>query len=101
MALFVGVLLSMLLLIDRGIKNLNGIFETAIEKAGPILIVTAAGGMFGLVIKDTGIGTEAGAMLGKTGLGLAIPFLISFLMKTAQVSSTVGIITASSFLPVS
>jgi GntP family gluconate:H+ symporter len=97
-ALFIGMLLSFLLLkgIDR--KGVNGIFETAIEKAGPILIVTAAGGMFGSVIKETGIGTEAGNFLSKTGLGLAVPFLIAFLMKTAQGSSTVAIITTASFV---
>ncbi len=97
-ALFVGMLLSFLLLKDIGQKKLNGIFETAIEKAGPILIVTAAGGMFGSVIKETGIGAEAGNFLSKTGLGLAVPFLIAFLMKTAQGSSTVAIITTASFI---
>ncbi len=70
----------------------------AIEKAGPILIVVAGGGMFGVVIKETGIGQEAGLFLSKTGLGLAVPFLITFLLKTAQGSSTVAIITAASFI---
>jgi len=97
-ALFAGMLLSVLLLKDVDQKKLNSIFETAIEKAGPILIVSAAGGMFGSVIKETGIGAEAGNFLSKTGLGLAVPFLIAFLMKTAQGSSTVAIITTASFI---
>lgn len=97
-ALFIGMLLSFMLLKDRNIKHLNSIFETAIEKAGTILIVTAAGGMFGMVIKETGVGTAAGDFLSKTGLGLAVPFLIAFLMKTAQGSSTVAIITTASFV---
>ena len=97
-ALFIGVLFSFMLLIDKGIKNLNSVFEAAIEKAGPILIIVAAGGMFGMVIKETGIGIEAGTFLSKTGLGLAVPFLIAFLMKTAQGSSTVAIITTASFI---
>jgi len=97
-ALFIGVLFSLFLLVDKGIKNLNAIFETAIEKAGPILIIVASGGMFGMVIKETGIGVEAGTLLCRTGLGLAVPFLIAFLMKTAQGSSTVAIITAASFI---
>jgi GntP family gluconate:H+ symporter len=97
-ALFVGTLFSFLLLNDKGIRTLNSVFETAIEKAGPILIITAAGGMFGMVIKETGIGVEAGTLLGRTGLGLAVPFLIAFLMKTAQGSSTVAIITTASFV---
>lgn len=97
-ALFVGMLFSFLLLKDLNRAKLNVVFETAIEKAGPILIVTAAGGMFGMVIKETGIGLEAGNFLSKTGLGLAAPFLIAFLMKTAQGSSTVAIITTASFV---
>ena len=97
-ALFVGMLFSYLLLKDLNREKLNDIFETAIEKAGPILIVTAAGGMFGMVIKETGIGLEAGKFLSQTGLGIAVPFLIAFLMKTAQGSSTVAIITTASFV---
>ena len=97
-ALFVGMILSFRLLKNLNIKRINGIFETAIEKAGSILIVTAAGGMFGMVIKETGVGIAAGDFLSKTGLGLAVPFLIAFLMKTAQGSSTVAIITTASFV---
>jgi len=41
-ALFVGMLFSFLLLKDLNRAKLNAVFETAIEKAGPILIVTAA-----------------------------------------------------------
>lgn len=97
-ALIIGVLFSLLLVKNKGVNTLNEIFDSAIEKAGPILIVTAAGGMFGLVIKETGIGTAAGEFLSKTGLGLAVPFLIAMIMKTAQGSSTVAIITAASLV---
>jgi GntP family gluconate:H+ symporter len=97
-ALFTGMLLSLLLIGFRKMETINGIFESAIIKAGPILIVTAAGGMFGMVIKETGVGAYAGEVLVKTGLGLAVPFLFAFLLKTAQGSSTVAIITASSFI---
>ena len=77
---------------------MNHIFSEAIEKAGPILIVTAAGGMFGMVIKATGIGEAMGKELSGMGIGLLIPFLIAVLMKTAQGSSTVAIITTASFV---
>ena len=77
---------------------INTVFETAIEKAGPILIVTAAGGMFGMIIKETGIGATVGMSLGKTGLGLVVPFGIASILKTAQGSSTVAIITAAAIV---
>ncbi len=98
LALAVGATLALLLLKKRNIESLNQIFTEAIEKAGPILIVTAAGGMFGMVIRTTGIGEAAGAFFSGSGLGLFIPFLIAAILKTAQGSSTVAIITAASFV---
>lgn len=97
-ALATGVLLSLLLLEKKNIDSMNSLFTEAIEKAGPILIVTAAGGMFGMVIRETGVGEAAGRLLAGTGAGLLVPFLIAFLMKTAQGSSTVAIITTASFI---
>jgi GntP family gluconate:H+ symporter len=97
-ALAIGVLLSLFLLRKKNIESMNSVFTEAIEKAGPILIVTAAGGMFGMVIRETGIGDAAGKLMAGTGAGLLVPFLIAALMKTAQGSSTVAIITTASFI---
>jgi len=97
-ALLIGVLLTLPLLGKLKVATLNQLFESAVQKAGPILIVTAAGGMFGMVIKETGVGAYAGSLLLNTGLGLAVPFLIAFVLKTAQGSSTVAIITAASLV---
>jgi len=97
-ALFIGVILSLLLLKKKSIQAMNSLFSEAIVKAGPILIITAAGGMFGMVIKSTGIGETMGKMLSGTDVGLLVPFLIAVVMKTAQGSSTVAIITTASFV---
>jgi GntP family gluconate:H+ symporter len=97
-ALAIGVIIGLFLLKKRDVDSMNSVFTEAIEKAGPILIVTAAGGMFGMVIRETGIGETAGKILTGTGAGLLVPFLIALLMKTAQGSSTVAIITTASFV---
>jgi GntP family gluconate:H+ symporter len=97
-ALFIGVILSLMLVKKKNIDSFNSLFSEAIEKAGPILIVTAAGGMFGMVIKATGIGEEMGKVFAGAGIGLLVPFLIAVVLKTAQGSSTVAIITAASFV---
>jgi GntP family gluconate:H+ symporter len=97
-ALSIGVVLSMFLLKEKSIASMNSVFGEAIEKAGPILIVTAAGGMFGMVIKATGTGDALGKLLAGTSIGLVVPFLIAVIMKTAQGSSTVAIITTASFV---
>lgn len=97
-ALSIGVILAILLIKDKTIVSMNSVFTEAIEKAGPILIVTAAGGMFGMVIKETGTGEAMGKLLAGTSIGLVVPFLIAAVMKTAQGSSTVAIITTASFV---
>lgn len=97
-ALLIGVALALLLLSNKKMETINAVFETAIEKAGPILIIIAAGGMFGTIIKETGIGATVGISLSKTGLGLFIPLAIAAILKTAQGSSTVAIITAASIV---
>lgn len=96
-ALMIGMFLSFTLLrFSR--ETMNQVLNRAVEKAGPIIIITAAGGIFGAVIKSTGVGEQAGLWLAGTGLGLLIPFLITSIFKTAQGSSTVAIITAASIL---
>ncbi len=97
-ALFTGVIIALFLVKDKSISSFNNLFSDAMIKAGPILIVTAAGGAFGLVIKATGMGEAAGTFLSTTGLGLMVPFVLAALLKTAQGSSTVAIITAASFV---
>jgi GntP family gluconate:H+ symporter len=97
-ALSVSVVLAMLLIRNKTIESMNSFFREAIEKAGPILIVTAAGGMFGMVIKATGTGEAMGKVLAGTNMGIVVPFLIAVVMKSAQGSSTVAIITTASFV---
>lgn len=97
-ALSIGVILALTLIKNKSIESMNSVFGEAIEKAGPILIVTAAGGMFGMVIKATGIGEATGKMLAGINIGIVVPFLIALIMKTAQGSSTVAIITTASFV---
>jgi len=97
-ALAIGVVLGLFLIKKKTVEAFNSVFSEAIVKAGPILIVTAAGGMFGMVIKSTGIGEAMGNLLAGTNIGLFAPFLIAVIMKTAQGSSTVAIITTASFV---
>jgi len=89
---------SKILIKNKSIDTMNSVFREAVEKAGPILIVTAAGGMFGMVIKATGTGEAMGKLLAGTNIGIFVPFIIAMVMKTAQGSSTVAIITTASFV---
>lgn len=97
-ALAMGALLSLGLFFPGQPLRWNQLIEQALVKAGPILIITGAGGMYGQVIKATGLGPELGKWLASQGWGLLTPFLLAALLKTAQGSSTVAIITASAFV---
>jgi len=97
-ALLIGVGLAVTLFKSINARVVSELFDEAIEKAGPILVLTGAGGIFGAVIKATGVGEQAGTYLAASGLGLAIPFIIAAFLKTAQGSSTVAIMTAASIV---
>jgi len=95
-ALAVGVLLSF-----TGIRNWNKhefgkLLTDAVEKSGGILVIIGAGGAFGAILAATNIGQHFGDALPLEKLGIFFPFLLTFILKTAQGSSTVAIITAAS-----
>ena len=72
--------------------------ERAIEKAGSILVITASGGVFGLVIKELMQDLPLNQWLGGMGLGLFIPFLIASFFKIAQGSSTIAVLTTAALI---
>ena len=98
-ALLIGVLCAFFLLYKSETKvTFNEIIENTISKSGVILVITAAGGMFGLIIKETGVAGELGALLGDANIGLLVPFIIAAILKTAQGSSTIAIITTAAII---
>ena len=66
--------------------------------AAIIILITGAGGAFGKVLQNSGIADAIGKPLAELNLGIWLPFLIAFAIKTAQGSSTVAIITTASLL---
>lgn len=74
--------------------------QSALASGGVIILITAAGGAFGTMLKETGIG-ELIAQISPTGsplLVLPMAFAITALVRTAQGSATVAMITASGIL---
>jgi len=62
------------------------------------LVIIGAGGAFGAVLAATDIGGHLGESLTLDSLGILFPFLITSVLKTAQGSSTVAIITAAAIV---
>ena len=97
-ALAIGIVVSLILVKKEDKKELSHWLTDGVEKAGMILAIIAAGGMFGEMLQATGMGKNLGDMLSGLSLGIFFPFLITAILKTAQGSSTVAIITASSLV---
>ena len=77
---------------------LSEVVNKGIQTAAPILLITAMGGTLGLVISKLPVAEFVAEHLLYPELGLLIPFLIAALLKSAQGSSTVAIITASAMV---
>ena len=96
-ALLVGVIFSMFLpeKFSFTILSSEGIVGSAIKSAGPIIIITCAGGSFGKVLQSSGIGEYLSHIPGISDWGIWFPFLTAAALKTAQGSSTVAMITTA------
>lgn len=70
----------------------------SVEKAGSILVIIGAGGAFGAVLSATKLSEHFSNLSTLGGIGIFFPFLITAVLKTAQGSSTVAIITAASIV---
>jgi GntP family gluconate:H+ symporter len=97
-ALAIGVLLAMNCHQSWSTETLGHLLQEAAEKAGGILVIIGAGGAFGAILAAADIGRHLSQSLALDSLGILFPFLITFILKTAQGSSTVAIITAASIV---
>lgn len=97
-ALLIGVFLAFKLK-----KNVNDATHfnwvtSGLKEAGIIILITGAGGAFGSILQATGIGDIIGNRFSDLNLGLFLPFIIAAILKTAQGSSTVSIITTAAIM---
>ncbi|WEK36652.1 MAG: GntP family permease [Candidatus Pseudobacter hemicellulosilyticus] len=97
-ALSVGILLAFAAGRNWDRETTGRLLTESAEKAGGILVIIGAGGAFGAVLAATHLGQHFGEQLSLGSLGLFFPFLLTFILKTAQGSSTVAIITAASII---
>jgi len=69
----------------------------AIRDVAATLLIVGAGGSFAKVLQNSGIGISVAEWIATAHLGLFVPFVIAAVMKTAQGSTMVAIITAAGF----
>jgi gluconate:H+ symporter, GntP family len=95
-ALFISAFTALLLLWRR-LKNTSAFQKTvseAVVNAGTIVLIISAGGTFGQMLQQTGIGVQIAEMasVNKTFI-LPLAFLITAVVRTAQGSATVAMVT--------
>ncbi|OAS82852.1 MULTISPECIES: GntP family permease [Metabacillus] len=101
-ALTIATLLTFTLLgTKRGYsrQEVQDIATKALEPAGIIILVTGAGGVFKQVLIDSGVGEVLGDMMAGSALPpIALAFLIAAVVRVAQGSATVSMVTAAGLM---
>jgi GntP family gluconate:H+ symporter len=96
-----GFLALMVVLIQKkGVTfDLSQFVQNALVSGGVIVLITCAGGAFGGIIQQTGISTQIATMTKDYQMALIpLAFFIAAVVRTAQGSATVALITASGIL---
>lgn len=104
LALMLSALIAMWVLLrarELTFKQLSVVTESALQSGGTIILITAAGGAFGGMLRESGlaeticgfVGEETGQGLGT--LVLCLGFGVAAVMKWAQGSGTVAMITTA------
>lgn len=101
-ALLVSAAVALVLLVrQKGytLAQLTKPVETALASGGLIILITAGGGSFGKMLVQAGVGKTIGEMSQEFGVPiLLLSFLLAVLLKVAQGSGTVAMITVSSIM---
>lgn len=98
-ALTIALLLAYWLLgIRRGWsrKSLETVSTSSLKPVGNILLVVGAGGIFGAVLDGSGVAQALADAFGNAGLPvIVLAYLISLVLRVAQGSATVAIVTTA------
>ncbi len=99
-ALFIGMLFAFMIpkRWERKILSGDGWMGEALKTSAAILMITGAGGAFGQVLQASDIASELSSWEGISAWGLWMPFLLAAILKTAQGSTTVALITTASIV---
>jgi len=106
LALLLSAAIAMFVLLRKRrltLLQLAATTETALMSGGVIILITAAGGAFGAMLREAQIEATLRELMSDDGqatgwMMLFAGFLVAAVLKTAQGSSTVAMITASAML---
>lgn len=80
-------------------QTLHQLLGRPLEMAGPIILITAAGGAFGAMLRSAGIGEAVASLAQGSSLNFVLlGWVVAAVLKAAQGSSTVAMITSTGIL---
>ncbi|HET6560788.1 MAG TPA: GntP family permease [Marmoricola sp.] len=100
-ALLITLLVAILVLGTHGrsMAQTSDILDKALGPICSIILITGAGGMFGFVLRTSGIGEALTSSLSDVGLSLILQaFLIATALRVAQGSATVSLTTTAGLI---
>lgn len=101
-ALLVGAALSIYVLAKQKgytFSKIADLIGKPLETAGVIILITSAGGAFGLMLKNAGVGDAIKAMAeGKDVNLILLSWLVAIVIRIAQGSATVAMLTTSAMI---
>jgi GntP family gluconate:H+ symporter len=70
-----------------------------LETAGMIILITSAGGAFGLMLKNAGVGAAIQTLLGGSSVNLIfVSWVVAAVIRVAQGSATVAMLTTAAMI---
>jgi len=102
MALLIGAGAAVALLLrQRGmaLPDAARLIGPPLETAGVVILITAAGGAFGLMLKHAGVGAAIkAAASGASVNAVVLAYMVALVIRIAQGSSTVAMLTTASMM---
>lgn len=101
-ALFIGAGLALWVLARRrgfSFRQIEALIAPPIETAGVIILITSAGGAFGLMLRNAGVGDAIKAAATGYEVNLVLlSWLVAAVIRIAQGSATVAMLTTSAMV---
>jgi GntP family gluconate:H+ symporter len=102
MALLIGAFFAVLLLVRTKRLSLGQVSDAigpSFETAGVIILITSAGGAFGLMLRNAGVGEAIRAAAeGKEMNLIVLSWAVASVLRIAQGSTTVALLTTSAMV---
>ncbi len=101
-ALFIGAAIALWVLARQrrfGFRKIEELIGPPIETAGVIILITSAGGAFGLMLRNAGVGDAIKDVASGAALNLVVlSWVVAAVIRIAQGSATVAMLTTSAMV---